>query len=855
MQIQQRELSVRQRAVSFLLAILMILMGIPSSLTSTLADGSMGGGLSGYNSGRNNVLTNVSVSFYDSKFHAITEADSGELFYLSVQLAGNNVNEPFGKDNFRLEISDNNLLLPNFAGNGFKDGAVYNGFTLHYDEATGKRYLDYDIRNGDTKMIRLQAKFANGITPDGLKETVKLIQTSSGKTISNTITANSNLAWNQNKSQDKNMLSGDAFKNGGSVTVNYTLSASSNNANKSKGAWFASGLHFVDNLKIPEGISAEITEDIVKKAIENAGFTVSDDAKVTVTQSGDTIKIEFWVDSKDESKEMDSVNIILPVTFTCDDPEISITTDNVTITNGLTVSVSGIGEETYKEISKSSVSLSVSKPTVSKASFEITKKADPESLDYDENMTAGTNGKTATVKYTVTVKNTGDKKGDITLKEDPASDITINSINLPENVPDGVTATVDGTSSITIKDVPAKSDEITFTVNATITASGVGSFTNHIYEEGNENNGAYATTNVTKKEAKITSDKFGWVGTNPNDTSDKAYKAGEQINYSIIIKNTGTDNKKVSVIDDLSAVVDGTNFIENGVITWKDTATVTAKKISNGTAVDVSNISTNLINNRYDTEIKVDPDTEITITFSGTVNGTTTGIGDDAVTTIPDSITNNAEVDEKPVSATLTKGKPILGVTKTADNRQIVKNDGEQTVTYEVVISNTGKVTANDLEITEKPEDGITIKSVSIATDKTSLTGVEDLENLNAEIKSNVITIKNGEEEITSLNDGDKITLTVTATINPTEDTYKNEVEVSADNADKATGFETVSATTPPKKMSITKELVKVNNEKVPNDTEISIGDKLTYQIKVINDEEPTDDEDEKKARTIENLY
>ncbi|MDE7094724.1 MAG: DUF11 domain-containing protein, partial [Oscillospiraceae bacterium] len=492
----QRKLSVRQRAVSFLLAILMILMCIPSTLTSTIATGPMGGGLSGFNSGRN-VLTNVSVSFYDSKFNAITEADSGELFYLSVQLAGNNVNEPFGKDNFRLEISDNNLLLPNFAGNGFKDGAVYNGFTLHYDEATGKRYLEYDIRNGDTKMIRLQAKFANGTTPDGMKETVKLIQTSSGRTVSNTITANSNLAWSQNKSQDKNMLSGDAFKNGGSVTVNYTLSASSNNANKSKGAWFASGLHFVDTLKIPDGISAEITKEIVEQAIKNAGFT---DYKVI---QADAEEINFWVYTKDDTREMDSVNITLPVKFTCANPVNSIKGE-VKVDNAVTVTVTGVGDDDKERpVGNSNVSLSITKPSEPKANFVITKTVDTSALVYDDMLPEGQPERTAKVIYTVTVQNTGDMAKDIKLVEAPATGVTITNINQPANMPDGVTAEISGTNSITIKNVPAKSPVITFEVEATITTTKAGSFTNSIYEDGNENNRASATTNVTKKQAII----------------------------------------------------------------------------------------------------------------------------------------------------------------------------------------------------------------------------------------------------------------------------------------------------------------------------------------------------------------
>ncbi|MDE6658037.1 MAG: DUF11 domain-containing protein, partial [Oscillospiraceae bacterium] len=586
----QRKLSVRQRAVSFMLAILMILMCIPSTLTSTMATGPMWGGF-GRPGGGNNVLTNVSVSFYDSKFNAITEAESGGLFYLAVQLAGNNVNQN-QKDNFRLEITDENLLLPNFAGNGFVDGATYNGFTLHV-KADGTRYLDYSIANGETKMIRLQAKFANGTTPNGAKETVKLIRTSSGQSVSNTITAKSSLGWSQNKSQDKSFLSGDAFKNGGEVTVNYTLTATPNNANKSKGAWFASGLHFIDTLKIPDGLETSFSKADLQKVLDATGFKceIGDFDNKT-----NPITFDFWVYSKDTSKEMDSVSITVPVTFTCADPVGSITADADTEgTNGLIVKVTGVNDTKEQDIGNSKVSLSVTPPTVPAPNLKISKIAEPSSLDYDEegwtvNVTDETK-KSKQVTYTIEVTNTGDADAE--------------NVVLQEVLPEGVSVgDVDGGTwdpekkTITIGTVKAKSEtetenSKTITIKATLTTTGAGIFTNRIYDKDNENNSAYATINVEKKEAKITSDKFGWVGTNPNDTSDKAYKAGEQINYSIIIKNTGTNSKKVPVTDDLSAVVDSKGDIVSDNIKWNENATVTAKKISNGTEVDVSNISTN----------------------------------------------------------------------------------------------------------------------------------------------------------------------------------------------------------------------------------------------------------------------
>ena len=169
----------RAKLLSVLLAVLMLFTSIPAMFPAS-ASGSGG-------SGNPIVLTNASVEFKDKNYGPLSEVDSGEIFYLMATIAGNNVEE--GEvDSYRIEISDKNLLLPNFAGNGFKDGAVYNGYTLHVN-SDGSRYITFNIDNGQTKQVRLQAKFQNGKTANGTKVEVKLTQESSGKSVSNQITA------------------------------------------------------------------------------------------------------------------------------------------------------------------------------------------------------------------------------------------------------------------------------------------------------------------------------------------------------------------------------------------------------------------------------------------------------------------------------------------------------------------------------------------------------------------------------------------------------------------------------------------------------------------------------------------
>ena len=186
----------RAKLLSVLLAVLMLFTSIPAMFPAS-ASGSGG-------SGNPIVLTNASVEFRDKYFKEITDTDSGEIFYLMAKIGGNNVEE--GEvDFYRIEISDKNLLLPNFAGNGFKDGAVYNGYTLHVN-SDGSRYITFQIDNGETKQIRLQAKFQNGKTANGTAVEVKLTQESSGKSVSNQITADAAMQWSASKGENRTSL-------------------------------------------------------------------------------------------------------------------------------------------------------------------------------------------------------------------------------------------------------------------------------------------------------------------------------------------------------------------------------------------------------------------------------------------------------------------------------------------------------------------------------------------------------------------------------------------------------------------------------------------------------------------------
>ena len=280
----------RTRVISVLLAVLMIVTCLPSMLFPVSADnnGRSGGPL---------VLTNASIEFRDSKYNPIPDpekgkegVESGDLFYLMATISGNNVNEG-EEDTYRIEITDQNLLLPNFAGNGFRDGAVYNGYVLHVNP-DGSRYITFSIDNGQTKQIRLQAKFRNGKTPNGTVAEVRISQDGSGKSVSNTITAIAAMNWNASKSEDRTSLKASDIAGG--TSVNYTLSASSNNASQKKGAEWVKSLTFQDtisleNMTFLDDDAAAAIRNAVKSAIQAAGY----DAEPTVTVKGAKADISF----------------------------------------------------------------------------------------------------------------------------------------------------------------------------------------------------------------------------------------------------------------------------------------------------------------------------------------------------------------------------------------------------------------------------------------------------------------------------------------------------------------------------------------------------------------------------------
>ena len=287
--------SLFRRAVSAFLAMMIAIMCMPASLFEAAAFGfGFGPGFGpgfGFGWGVPNVLTNASVKFKDAATNkVIGDVESGETFKLVITISGNNVHQFGPTAKYRVEITDGNLLLTNFKDNGFYNGAKYNGYKLVYDAVTGKRYIEFSIRNGSTQTIQLNAKFANGITDDGHTSTVKLVDTLSNASVSGSITANAQFSWTDEKTTTATEISTESFANG---SVDFRLYAAPSYTSADTGVIWATGLQFTDTITLSEGMTFKSAEE-VKAAFSIPGVTISD----VKLKSSNEAAITWTVDSE-----------------------------------------------------------------------------------------------------------------------------------------------------------------------------------------------------------------------------------------------------------------------------------------------------------------------------------------------------------------------------------------------------------------------------------------------------------------------------------------------------------------------------------------------------------------------------
>lgn len=358
-----RKTSCIKRVISMLLAVLMILVSVPiSSLTASAGNNPprYGGDWGRPGWGQTpDVMTNVRAEFTDTSYHGTSEQESGELFYLYLSLAGNNVNHWGRSTTYRIDIPEN-LLLPDFPGQGLRDGAKYSGFTMHVEG--NSRYLTYDIANGQTKAIYLKAKFANGKTPNGEQATVKITASGSGQSKTSTVTAKSKIAWDDSKSAGRDTISLSQLS--GNNEIPYTLKAYPNYTSTKKGEWWVGAVEMTDVITLPDGLTFQ--------SGANTGnireyLTLPNDVEITsASASGNTLSVTWVKKSTNTNAEMApyTVNAALKTNM--------IEVGNFTsgkIHNDLTVRVQGVNStnpDQWETLPKKSADVAISTPAPAK---------------------------------------------------------------------------------------------------------------------------------------------------------------------------------------------------------------------------------------------------------------------------------------------------------------------------------------------------------------------------------------------------------------------------------------------------------------------------------------------------------
>ena len=695
----------RTRVISVLLAVLMIVTCLPSMLFPVSADnnGRSGGPL---------VLTNASVEFRDSKYNPVDEVNTGDVFYLMARISGNNVNEGEVVP-YRIEISDKNLLLPNFAGNGFKDGAVYNGYTLHVN-SDGSRYIAFDIDNGQTKQVRLQAKFQNGKTPGGTISTVKIVQDSTGKNASSTITAKAKRQWSASKSEDRNALTAAQLAAG--TTVNYTLSASANNVSKKSGVEWVQSLKFEDTISLSEmtftGGAQTAVENAVKSAVATAGYTAGN---LSVTVSGSTAKISFTVDSKNTNAEMSAVKLNVALPLNSSIVKMNSTADGK-VTNSLTVSGKPYGDNaSYSTIGGNSVELKVSAPQGPK--FSLSKTVENEKAYYV---------KGDKVKFVITVTNTGDADG---------------TINLTDNLPDGLTAA--GETAWNNVAVPA-GQSVTKEIECTVNKDEDTVLTNEVTGSNGEN--ATKTILVKKDAAHVSYFKSGYVQSAGNTTYTKGVETDGV--YHITMKNDGTKAGTFTFSDAMPTGV--TIDTTKGV-------TVTVNGVSQSLKTAGINVSGNTV---FATDAAIAKDATVVVAIPVKINSNA------------ESVVNTATTGDGDKSTTFT-GKDAaadMHFSKSVSPEGFTENT-PTSVEYTLKLDNSNGTAAGVVsQLEDAVPTGATFQSVSMTSNlpfssnnltERPLTGTLTLENLTAAA---------GITGDFTLAAGEVVTITIKATVNGAAD-------------------------------------------------------------------------------------
>ena len=401
----------------------------------------------------------------------------------------------------------------------------------------------------------------------------------------------------------------------------------------------------------------------------------------------------------------------------------------------------------------------------------FSKKVDKETVKAGERL-----------KYTITLKNTSEVLGKVTVRDNIPAETTFvdGSIELNE------VQLKDKENNVLTKQDLEQGIEIEVAANSTVKLS----FEVRVNSENNLNDGDIIknTAYVNEKPSNEEETEFNKpIISSEKEANKTAVVAGEKLTYTINATNTGKADGKAIIKDEVPT---GTEFVKGSIkVNGVEKAELTEKDLKEGIKVDVPKASTNgagtatvsfevivkegttgmLTNEATVNEIPTDEVKTPVITFSKEADKETVKVGENILYTI--TLINSSEVsgkvivkDSAPTGTEFVKGSiKVNGVEKAEltekDLKEGIKVDvpkastngaGTATVSFEVTVNENIELSSviNKAKVNDKDSNEVTTKVVTYYTIEHYYNNVLDSSETVTSEEKEIGTVINGGYEL-----------------------------------------------------------------------------------------------------------
>ena len=401
----------------------------------------------------------------------------------------------------------------------------------------------------------------------------------------------------------------------------------------------------------------------------------------------------------------------------------------------------------------------------------FSKKVDKETVKAGERL-----------KYTITLKNTSEVLGKVTVRDNIPAETTFvdGSIELNE------VQLKDKENNVLTKQDLEQGIEIEVAANSTVKLS----FEVRVNSENNLNDGDIIknTAYVNEKPSNEEETEFNKpIISSEKEANKTAVVAGEKLTYTIKVTNTGKADGTATVKDEVPT---GTEFVEGSIkVNGVEKAELTEKDLKEGIKVDVPKASTNgagtatvsfevivkegttgmLTNKATVNEIPTDEVKTPVITFSKEADKETVKVGENILYTI--TLVNSSEVsgkvivkDSAPTGTEFVKGSiKVNGVEKAEltekDLKEGIKVDvpkastngaGTATVSFEVTVNKNIELSSviNKAKVNDKDSNEVTTKVITYYTIEHYYNNVLDSSETVTSEEKEIGTVINGGYEL-----------------------------------------------------------------------------------------------------------